>query len=415
LTNCGRLVRSVSKNKTMSKKSKKSNQIFNSGRKLLLLSVIGLIAGSSLVYADQYDTQIQSLKTQNAQSQSALSQLQQTAGSYQGAINALQSQIAGIQQLISSNQAKQASLQQQIIANQQEIAQKKSGLSDDLKTMYVDGQMTTIEELATSKNLSDYVDKEQWRTAVQDQLDATIQQISALQIQLQTQQAQVSQLLQAQQAQQSQLDTAQAQESQLLTLNVDQQNQYNQQISSNNSQITKLQAEKVAALEALEGSSASSGGSGTGGYPWANAPCPLGAAGGATCGDYDWGYPGDPYDPYGYQYRNCTSYVAWRIANTSTSPIIGQLISQLGNAAQWPGRASAEGVSVSYGNDPQVGDAAVDPGVADGQGHVMYVTAVNGDGSIDVSQYNVVPGAYSTGVISAGAASGLDFIHFPGM
>jgi surface antigen len=45
----------------------------------------------------------------------------------------------------------------------------------------------------------------------------------------------------------------------------------------------------------------------------------------------------------------------------------------------------------------------------------MYVEAVNSDGSIDVSQYNVVPGAYSTGVISAGDVSGLDFIHFPGM
>jgi len=399
----------------MPKHIKKISLFLSSRRTLLLIGVVGVLAGGSLVYADQYDTQIQALKSQNAQSQSALSQLEQTAGSYQGAISTLQAQIAGVQQLIASNQAKQTALQQEMAANKIEIAQKKSGLADDLKTMYVDGQMTTIEELATSKNLSDYVDREQWRTAVQDQLNDTIQQISALQIQLQTQQAQVAQLLQAQQAQQSQLDTEQAQENQLLALNVNQQNQYNQQIASNNAQITKLQAEKVAALDALEGSSSSTGDGSTGGYPWADAPCPAGNSPIATCGDYNWGYPGDPFDPYGYQYRNCTSYVAWRIANTSTSPIITQLISQLGNAAQWPGRASAEGVPVSYGSDPQVGDAAVDPYVADGQGHVMYVDAVNSDGSIDVSQYNVVPGDYSTGVIAAGSISGLDFIHFPGM
>ena len=37
--------------------------------------------------------------------------------------------------------------------------------------MYIDGQLTTIEELATSKNLSEYVDKEDYRTTVQNKIE----------------------------------------------------------------------------------------------------------------------------------------------------------------------------------------------------------------------------------------------------
>jgi surface antigen/peptidoglycan hydrolase CwlO-like protein len=410
-----RIIRySISQKKHMPKQPKKVEQALHSGRTLLLAIAVGcFVAGGSLVYADQYDTQIQSLKNQNAASQSTLSQLQLNAGSYQGAISQLQAQIASMQQLIVSNQAKQADLQQQITTDQAQITSEKQSLGDDIKTMYIDGQTTTIEELATSKNLSDYVDKEEYRTVVQNKINDTINQITTLEGQLQTQKSQVDQLLQTQQTQQTQLDAARAQQSQLLSLNVSQQTQFGQQIASNNSQIKQLQAAQAAAIRKLQGSTVTPGG--TGGYPWWNASCPF-SGGGASCGNYDWAYDGNSYDQWGYEYRNCTSYVAWKIVNTSSSPIITQLISQLGNASSWPSGASRRGVPVSYGDSPQVGDAAVDPGGGGFQGHVMYVERVNGDGSIFVSQYNAQEnGTYSTATISASQAATLDFIHFPGM
>jgi surface antigen/peptidoglycan hydrolase CwlO-like protein len=420
------MVYSITQNKNMQKHKTKSNTILRASRRGLIAFVLSLsVLGfglTHLVGADNYSAQIQTLQSANAAAASSVSQLEAQAGSYQAAISRLDSQISIVQGQIDASQAALQQLQTEITQDEATEVQDKGVLSDDLKTMYVEGQMTTIEELATSSSLSAYVDKEEYQTAVQNKIDDLLHQIQALEIQQQAQKVQSQELLTAQQTQQSQLSADQSQQQQLLGLTQSQQSQLNQQIQTNNSQISQLQAEQAAALRALEGGGETYGGNGS--YPWSNAPC-LGPGGGATCGNYNWGYPdgtgvplGAPsgyYDPWGYEYRNCTSYVAWKIANTSTSSAINDLISGLGNASNWPSAAAREGLPVSYGSNPQVGDAAVDPGGGGWQGHVMYVEAVNGDGSIDVSQYNAGEnGTYSTATISASEVTTLDFIAFPG-
>src|ERR1700729_1028709 len=140
----------------------------------LVLACVGIVGGVAVAHADQFDDQINALQSQNNAAQSVLDSLQLQASSYQDAISKLNSQIASIQQSISDNQAKQAQVEEQIAADQQQVDMKKGQLSATIKAMYIDGQTTTIEELATSKNLSDYVDKEQYRTDVQDQLSDKI-------------------------------------------------------------------------------------------------------------------------------------------------------------------------------------------------------------------------------------------------
>ena len=77
-----------------------------------------------------------------------------------------------------------------------------------------------------------------------------------------------------------------------------------------------------------------------------------------------------------------------------------------GNANQWPSSARADGIPVD--GNPREGDVAIwDVGY---YGHAMYVERVNGDGTINISQYNADwNGTFSTNRISA---SGLQFIHF---
>jgi len=43
---------------------------------------------------------------------------------------------------------------------------------------------------------------------------------------------------------------------------------------------------------------------------------------------------------------------------------------------------------------------------------VAYVEVVNGDGSIEVSQYNFVHGQFSRMHVDAGIAASLDYIYF---
>jgi surface antigen len=58
--------------------------------------------------------------------------------------------------------------------------------------------------------------------------------------------------------------------------------------------------------------------------------------------------------------------------------------SNLGNASSWGYLAASYGLSV--GTTPQVGAAVVTS--TSGAGHVAYVEAVNGDGTITISEMN---------------------------
>lgn len=344
----------------------------------LVLAAIGLVGGATIVHADQYDDQINALNAQNSSNQSLVSSLANQAGSYEAAISAYEQQVSALQAAIQTNQNKQAELQQQITSDQQQITQKKAGLSDDLKTMYIDGQMTTIEELATSKNLSDYVDKEQYRTAVQNQLDDTIQQITALQVQQQQQKTQLNVVVNSEQQQNNQLVSDQSQQQQLLAYDQSQQDAYNQQIKSNQSKIATLRAEQAAANERLDSSgqvitSGSCGGS----YP----ATASGSYGSWGC-DYEHtsdDVPGCTYhDSWGMCNRECVSYTAWMVYEAYGLDTTG-----FGNANQWP--ASARAVGIPTGSTPEVGSVAIYMGGA--YGHAMWVVGISGD-QIHVYSYN---------------------------
>lgn len=363
--------------KTMSKNvSQLLSRRFNLA--LLGLSSLLLVAGAllpglrSLVLADQFDEQIRALQSQNAATQSIVDGLQAQASSYQDAINQLQQQINGLQASIDANLAKQADLQNQIIQSQQEIDRERAILASDVKAMYVDGTPTTLEVLATSKDLSEFVDKQEYRTTVQNKLQDTLIKIADLQKQLQAQKDQVDQLLATQKQQQTQLASAQAEQNQLLAYNEGQQAAYNQQIQSNQSQIASLRAQQLAANRAL-GGSVVAGDPGHGGYP----------------ARWDYPVPQDSLiDSWGMFNRECVSYTAWKVYQTyGYMPYWGGV----GNANQWPGDARAAGIPT--GSTPRVHSVAISMGGA--YGHAMWVEAVSGN-MIYVSQYNYdLQGHYS--------------------
>lgn len=366
---------------------------------------ISCLVAAPMVSADQYDQQIQQLQSQNSQDQSSVNSLQAQAASYQDAINQLQGQISGLQAAIADNQAKQTQLEQQIQADQGELDHQKQVLSADIKAMYVDGSMSTIEELATSKNLSDFVDAETYRNAVQGEVQKTLDQISKLENQLQDQKNQVDQVLKVQQQQNSQLASDEQQQQQLLSYNQSQQDQYNQQIQANQSQIAKLVAEQIAANRKLVGSgSIDYSGTCGGGYP--------AQATGGTPGPWGCDYvhssdyvPGCTYeDSWGMCNRECVSYTAWMVYKNDGINVTG-----FGNANQWPSKAASD--NIPMGSTPRPGSVAIYMGGSlDPYGHAMWVKNVNSDGTITVDQYNLYyDGNFYETTISA---SGLTYIYF---
>ncbi|MGH7240746.1 MAG: hypothetical protein ACREGB_00440, partial [Candidatus Saccharimonadales bacterium] len=265
---------------------------------LVLLSVVLIGAGMVTPYvrADQFDDQINALRSQNSSAQSSLSNLLSQASSYQDAINQLQLQINAVQGAIAANEAQQADLQAQIVQQQQELDKEKLVLGNDLKTTYVNGQLTPVEMLATSSNLSDYIDKQEAYARVQDTIQKTMAQIQVLQRSLQAKKAEVDQLLASERSQNDQLAATQAQQNQLLAYNQSQQDAFNAQISSNSSKIADLRRQQ-AILNTQYNIGNFKGDPNNGGYPsaWANAA------------------QDSLIDSWGMYNRECVSYTAFMV------------------------------------------------------------------------------------------------------
>ncbi len=357
----------------------------------VIVLAVSVVGGGVLAHADTYDAQINALQNQNQNVQGLLNGLENQAGSYQEVINQLQAQIYTLQNQIVANENQQARLLQQIADDQHQIDLKRQELGATIKAMYIDGQISTIEQLATSSNLSDYVDKQVYRQTVQTQLNAMISQIEQLQAQLQTQKINLDSLITSQKAQNQQLSSTVAQQSQMLAYNQNQQNNYNAQIAANTAQIGELRRLQIIANNRYNIGNFK-GDPGNGGYPnvWAN-------AGQDTLVD-DWGMFN----------RECVSYTAFKVhqdylagKNTHDMPWWGGV----GNAKQWPGDARNAGIAVD--STPKAGSIAIS--TAGFYGHAMYVEAVNGN-EIYVQQYNQqLNGQYSEGWRYT---TGLVFIHF---
>lgn len=394
----------ILKSQTTKNKHMKIKKDLLSKKQFLSLAIImltGVFAFSIFflpnAYADQYQDQINALNAQNAQNQNNLNSLASVAASYQDAINKLQAQINAVQAQINANVAEQTAIQAKIEENKREIERQRTTLRADIKAMYVSGQMSTVEMLASSKNLNDYVNAETYRTAVQNKIQKTLGEISKLQAQLNSQKAQLEQLLVDQKAQQSKLDGDRAQQASLLAYNQSQQDAFNGQIASNKEKIKELRRQQAIANQRFIGQ-AGAGVNCGGGYP-GSAQSPWGGSWGCN-------YAMDNnVDTWGMYNRQCVSYTAFKVAESGRNMPKWGLMYEA-NAKNWDDLAISAGIPVDQ--NPREGDVAVSNGGY--YGHVMYVEHVYGDGTILISQYNAGwDGRYSEARISA---AGLNYIHF---
>lgn len=347
------------------------------------------------VLADQFDAQINALNQDSSAKRANVAQLGSEAASLSDVIAKLQAQIDTLQGQINANKAKQADLQAKIEQAQQDLDTQKRLLGADIKQMYLDGQITTLEMLASSKDLSEFVDKQQYRNSVQNKIKDTLDKITALKLQLKAQKDEVEKLLVDQQAQQVQIDSQRAQQAQLLSANQDQQGALNAQIKQNSQAVAGLRAQQAAAnarlftgANVVLGSACDSGHGDTYPSPW----CSSGQD--------------TMLDSWGMYNRECVSYTAWKVAESGRyMPYWGGV----GNANQWDDDAIAAGIPVD--SHPRAGDVAIKN--SGPYGHAMYVESVNGDGTINISQYNAnLNGQFSRVYNLNPAALGLVFIHF---
>lgn len=354
---------------------------------VLAVAVVGGTIYSGVVGADRFDEQIDQLQDQNSSYQSRVDQLTAEAESYQDVINKLEAQINSLQQAIVANQQASIKLEKEIKAKEAEIEHQRNVLGQSIKAMYLEGQISTVEILAASRDLSDFVNKQVARNAVQNKIKTLVDEIQQLKIQLEQKQRELQARIRDQRNQQADLNAAQAEQARLLNYTEDQKSAYNNKISSNQSRISELRRQQTIENAALFGY----------GYiktercniyptRWCNAPMDS------------------IVDSWGMYNRECVSWTAYRVALSGRyMPYWGGR----GNANEWDDNARAAGIPVD--GNPQPGDVAISN--RGFYGHSAYVEAVYDDGTILVSQFNANwQGTYSLARVSTG---NFVYIHFP--
>lgn len=317
--------------------------------------------------ADRFDDQIAALQSQQSQYDAKAASLASQANTLQNKKSIIENQQASIQAQINTSQAKYDKLQQEIKENEQKIVDNKDALGQTIANMYIDDSVTPLELLASSSNIADYIDKQEYRNTMQTNLVKKIDEINALKKQLEKQRSDVEKVLSDQKAQRNALATKIAEYNKLVAQTRNQQSAYESLSAKNQAEQSSLRAQQQAAIAAAMQQAGVgnvvAGDSGHGGYPanLANAP------------------QDSIIDPWGLLNRECVSYVAWKVYQKN-----GYMPYGFGNANMWPGSAQAH--NIGTGSSPRAGSAGVI--YAGTWGHIVWVDSVNGDGTINISQYN---------------------------
>lgn len=340
----------------------------------LAIAVATPIAIAQRVNADDYDARIAALQRQIDQYQSQAQAIGAQADTLQRQLDGINNEIAQIQTQIDLTQAQYDKTVIEIKETEEKISDNRDALGEVIADLSIDGKISPLEMLASSKNISDYVDKQTYQSAMQDELKSTIDNIKKLKAQLEKQKLQTEELLANQKRARETLDQKRAAQQQLVNETRGQEAAYQQLRNKSQAEQQAVMAAQQAAIRAA--SSRNGGvsfvGGGDGGYPWHSGNCPMMgmfSTGGAN---------GNGGDGWGYGCRQCASYAAWKIGQRT-----GVIPTNLGNANQFP---------YSLSNRPQGSTAhANSVGVisAGEYGHVVWVeTEPDASGFITVSQYN---------------------------
>ena len=330
--------------------------------------------------ADKFDDQIRAVQREIDQYQAEAQKLKDQANTLEKELAQLNADMNVIQGQIELSQAQYDKLQQQIVKTQKRIDNNRVALGTIISDMYVDSDISPLEMLASSKNISDYVDKNTYQASVRENLKNMIGEVKKAKEELEDQQQAVTRVLGEQKLAKDQLGQKSTERQTLLDKTKGDQAAYSTLVADREQRKGELHRQQQAAIEAAmsrgNGSSFSPGIIGDaskGGYPW---------EAGCWVNENAWsfgGVNGNGTDPIGYGCRQCVSYTGFKVGQRT-----GNYPRYWGNANMWP--ASARSAGYQTGSAPRANSVGI---IMAGQyGHSVWVDAVNDDGTLIISQYN---------------------------
>lgn len=335
----------------------------------------GLNTGVTALTSAELQAEVNALQAQINAGNARARELAAQADSLKKAIAGLDIQIEQANNQIASTTLKIADLQAKLDATQAELERQKDLLRDSMRALYKKGGASTVELLIGSDSFSQFIDSQEYLTRLKTAIQGSTEKVIELKQELQAQQEEQENLLKLQQAQKDAVAASRNERAGLLEQTQGDEARYRSLVSSLRAQQAEVNKRLFAQIQLERGNG------NNGGYPYndyAFSMIPYG------CG------PGEGPDRWGYCTRQCVSYVAWAVERSGR-----QAPMYYGNAKNWVYAAPA---SWQF-NTPQAGDVGVATG--GGFGHVAYVEAVFGNGTMRISQYNAqVSGEYSEATVS---------------
>lgn len=307
---------------------------------------------------------------------------------YQAEVNRIAADIAVIQARINMTEEEIKEIESRIVNTEKKIATLKESIRQTLTKLYLNNEVTELELLASSSNLSDYHAASTKNSIINNKLKQMTADAKTAKEELEQQRTQLE----------VKQENNKSQKAESERLRAEQQSFVNEWAGKEAawSEAAKIaNAEKIAAQESTWVNNQSSGGGG------------VVSPGDPNKGGYPFSYecPGLLYagiwqnDGLGMYKCQCVSYTAWKVEHTyGNMPYWGGR----GNAYQWIANSQGAGIPGAWGA-PKVGSVGVRPSNGGYDvGHVFWVESVNGNGTINLSEYNYTAGDYSyrTGVSS---------------
>ncbi len=318
---------------------------------------------------------VEQKKRESANLQNTIADIEDDATTTAKRISSTEQQISLTNSIINN-------LQAEIGTNQKSYEDKMSKLKNAYVTLYELSQTSTVQQLINAESLGDIISQQQYIQSIQTSLMADIEQTNRIKSELESKKSEnekqktyLSELSEDLTDSKRQLDSQRYEKTALLNKTQGEQIKYQELLKKLSADQEKIDKQIYEARRKQAGSQEQIK-TGGGNYPWAGESNPS------------------AIDPWSFYKRQCVSYTAWRFYATYGKDFNNTRPGQ-GSAWNWPNLARDQGYTTS--SAPQVGDIVSWPiGQNRPYGHTAWVTGVNGNGTINVAEYNwVVERGYS--------------------
>lgn len=367
----------------------------------ILLAVMSVVWPATQVQADVFDEQIRSLEQEIQKFQDQAGKLRAEANTLQNRIASLQAERSSIQKQIELNEAELQRLNEEIKQTEVRLENQKILLSGNLRAMYLESTISPLEMVASSKSISDFIDKQEYRNKIREQVQRNMANIRDLRKQLDEKKLAVERNINDQKSQREALANKESEQAQILAQTQGQEAAYQELTKQRDAQIADLRAQQAAAYASIEGGTSSVGGI----IEYRNRSTSSCGGGYSYCwAAWDQWVP----DDWGLHLaRECVHYAADTLARRGYYIPYNLFAGGRGSAYQWRSTAVGSGAATLGG---PARDAVVYMPVGD-VGHVGIVDEVYGDGWIRISQMNFPFGGHFS-TMDLKVTPNLEFYHF---